>query len=221
MTIPNLIQKSKEKATVAKVREAYSMLSQAYKSAVAEYGSPEGWYNGTTETMALQDTFATNISQFLKVSHSCIGKSNAYNYEHCTDKYNVYPYFTSVRLLNGTALVFRIWSLGCTGSQQLSKFGEKIACGTVYIDLDPTKSRVLGENFFPFDITSKGLIPRGMAGAAYSFEKGCNLDTKGYYAGWTGFGDELAYCTAWVIYKGNMDYLHCGGLSWNGKSSCH
>ena len=27
-------------------------------------------------------------------------------------------------------------------------------------------------------------------------------------------------CTAWIVENGNMDYLHCDDLSWDGKRKC-
>ena len=41
MTIPTLMQKYYEKQTVAKLKETYSILSQALKSASQEEGLPE------------------------------------------------------------------------------------------------------------------------------------------------------------------------------------
>jgi len=43
MTIPTLMQKYYEKQTVAKLKETYSILSQALKSASQEEGLPEEW----------------------------------------------------------------------------------------------------------------------------------------------------------------------------------
>ena len=28
-------------------------------------------------------------------------------------------------------------------------------------------------------------------------------------------------CTAWVIFKENMDYLKCDDLTWDGKNKCN
>ena len=43
LTLPSLIQKQHEKETVAKVKKAYSILSQAYLSANTEFGSFDQW----------------------------------------------------------------------------------------------------------------------------------------------------------------------------------
>ena len=41
-----------------------------------------------------------------------------------------------------------------------------------------------------------------------SFAGTCNLNSSG------------RGCAAWVIENGNMDYLHCDDLSWDGKRKC-
>ena len=49
-----------------------------------------------------------------------------------------------------------------------------------------------------------------------SFEKYCDIKNS------EGIGamEQGRACTAWVIYNGNMDYLHCNDLSWHGKTKC-
>ena len=49
-----------------------------------------------------------------------------------------------------------------------------------------------------------------------SFEKYCDIKNS------EGLGsmEQGRACTAWVIYNGNMDYLHCNDLSWHGKTKC-
>ena len=58
------------------------------------------------------------------------------------------------------------------------------------------------------------VVPFGVQSGTYSiypFDENCQKNAAGELAG--------IGCAAWVIYKGNMDYLHCDGLTWN-KNSC-
>lgn len=68
----------------------------------------------------------------------------------------------------------------------------------------------MDKDAFYFMLTDKGFSPRG---------------NEKLFSGWP-VGNELGmsipgYRTAWVIYNGNMDYLHCADkLSWNGPFTC-
>ncbi len=81
---------------------------------------------------------------------------------------------------------------------------------------------------FSLMLTERGVIPSGLPGeymnGSYDQDEDgnwtipvtdvkqvCNrTDCLGYCEG----------CAAWIIYKGNMDYLFCDDLSWDGKTSC-
>ena len=92
---------------------------------------------------------------------------------------------------------FSLIALLCwSGSDFFSKVGT-----------DNKDKNVLGKNVFKFAVYSNIILPEGNRKARYnSFANNC------YQNG--------AACTAWVIENGNMDYLHCDDLSWNGKRKC-
>lgn len=76
---------------------------------------------------------------------------------------------------------------------------------------------LLGVEVFTFAFTKKGFVPIGRQGTpSYgSFEQYCNPENASVSADAQGRG-----CAAWVIFNGNMDYLHCNDLSWSGKHKC-
>jgi prepilin-type N-terminal cleavage/methylation domain-containing protein len=117
MTLPTLIQNAKEKATVAKVRETYAILSQAYKHAVAEYGTPEGWYTGTGGMYDPQShiDMATPMIQYMKLATNCVGQNDSYTKKYCTNNYAYRKYWAPVKLLNGVSVIFRTWTGSCSG----------------------------------------------------------------------------------------------------------
>ena len=79
----------------------------------------------------------------------------------------------------------------------------------------PAKKQQLGVTQFNFDIMKNGLNPRGRLGE-FPFETYCDIKNKsGLSTDAQGRG-----CAAWVLYEGNMEYLHCDDLSWGGKKKC-
>ena len=78
----------------------------------------------------------------------------------------------------------------------------------VYYDINGIKEpNQLSKDTFIFLIRKDKVLPSGVPSAS-PFNTYCKLEP-----GNGGYG-----CTAWVIYKGNMDYLHCD-LTWD-KHSC-
>ena len=76
-----------------------------------------------------------------------------------------------------------------------------------------------GEDQFEIFFTKEKLVPAGIKGAIYTFERACNRTIKSPYPSYDG-GVNMYACTAWVLYNENQDYLHCDDLSWDGKHFC-
>ena len=68
----------------------------------------------------------------------------------------------------------------------------------------------IGKDVFEIRINKYVAYPAGAPkyDGQYAFKTSCNINNSGIP------------CAAWVVYKGNMDYLHCDGLDWNGKDKC-
>ena len=206
MTIPTLIANYQEKVTITRLKEAYSMLSQAYQFAVNENGSPVA--------------MANYFKPYLRLSADCVGKSPEYVKEHCasTSPLTSETVAAFLRLNNGATLIFRVWDPSCNGVYANSIKGD--TCGHINVLTDPMKTLENGRNQFMFYLTTKGIIPAGMDGSYLEFERACNPDIELPYPGFASDSNMYA-CAAWVIYNNNMDYLKCPGeLSWDGKHSC-
>jgi prepilin-type N-terminal cleavage/methylation domain-containing protein len=218
LTLPTLIQNAKEKATVAKVRETYSILSQAYKHAVAEYGTPEGWYTGTGGMYDPQShiDMATPMKQYMKLSADCVGKEDTYTKKYCDNTRYTKRLYSSVKLSNGVAVIFRTFAGTC--DRKYASNYKNDTCGAIVIDLEPNKTSKNGETSFNFYLTNEGVIPWGKKDSKLTFEKACNKSIEKPYP--TFDTGNMYGCTAWVIYQGNMNYLHCDDLSWDGKRTC-
>ncbi len=91
LTLPTLIQKQQEQATVVSVKKFYSAFSQAYLQAIEENGTLDNWgltdsenyenddgkLEHTDESLANYDKFLTIMSKYVKsVKYEKIGKQN-------------------------------------------------------------------------------------------------------------------------------------------------
>ena len=223
ITLPSLIQHNIEKQRVAKLKKAYSELSQAYNLAVEEFGSPTEWGMGGMYEEKSHYIMANNMRKFLKLSVDCVDMTEAQTEKNCGFKgafggsqyiYNERNY-KYVVLNDGTLVQFRIISGACNWP-----FGTiSNVCGGMDIDINgATPPNRNGEDKFDIFITRDKLIPAGIEGALLSFEKACNRKIAQPFPAYT--DGNMYACTAWVLYNENMDYLHCDDLSWEGKHSC-
>jgi len=89
-------------------------------------------------------------------------------------------------------------------------------CGDFSVKLGVKEDKYTqGKNSFYFYITRDGIYPVGTQGdTELPFENYCSRTQNDNYSR-NGYG-----CTGWIIQNGNMDYLHCDDLSWDGKKKC-
>lgn len=211
ITIPTLIQKQEEQQTVVALKKAYSTLSNAYNLAVKDDGTPDTW--GLTGTTAGAEKMLGEFSPYLKIlkncetSSGCVPNYKQFNNDDYTNIDN--SWHAKAQLADGTLLIASPYN-----SCDLYNWGDIPAlqnvCGEFYVDVNGFKKpNMWGKDMFLFNLTKYGIIPAGTAqyNSAYTFNN-CNSHSSG-------FG-----CSAWVIYNENMDYLHCSGLSWTGKTKC-
>lgn len=221
LTVPTLVQSYKERTTVAKLKEAFSIISQAQKLAIAENGQPANWNWPEASGKEAHAALANMIKPYLKISVDCVGKSADYTLKHCaTGAYYGDPSTSAtLKLQNGTVLAFRMISKSCT---TVSANAQNIACGQVFVLLEPDNTYLNGQNVFAFFFNNDGILPYGIKDGYYrtSFERACIWPDIGDTG--LGYSEGSMYaCTAWVIYNGNLDYLRCRDkLSWDGKHSC-
>ena len=230
LTLPSLIQHNVEKQRVSQLKKAYSELSQAYNLAVEEYGSPTEW--GMTGMYDEQSHYimASNMKKFLKLSEDCVDMSDSEAKKVCGQEGKVGKSYIqngiiqntvkrngrSLILSDGTTLAFRVYTGRCS-----FQYGAiKNVCGTITVDVNGSKyPNQVGEDQFGIFFTKEKLVPAGIKGAIYTFERACNRTIKSPYPSYDG-GQNMYACTAWVLYNENQDYLHCDDLSWDGKHFC-
>ena len=218
MTMPALITESREQEYISKLKKIYSILSQAYISIQNESGSADEWAV-SNDGAARADTRLRMFTPYMKVIKDCGLKQG------CTDPNKKYTYLDKtdmgsenlaskgdlarIILADGTLVIMHPHvSPDCS-----FKFGKndlQNVCAMIWVDVNGNKApNQVGVDAFRFYIAKKGIIPAGTPDDSDNlFEDTCNLN---------GQGDG---CAAWVIFNGNMDYRHCNGLSWGGKTKC-
>lgn len=202
MTIPNLIQNEQEKQTVVKLKKAYSTMTNAFNLAVQENGTPDYWELGSLGSGVGAENLLNKLAPYLNITKNC-GKGPGC-LPHVTYKYldgSPYGNFDALadrakaRLADGSLIMTYITNSNCSGNG---------ICAYIRVDINGDKKpNQIGKDMFFFNIYQNKIVPYGVGNIADCTKNG---------SGWA--------CTAWVIYKENMDYLHCTGLSWDGKTKC-
>ncbi len=227
MTIPTLITKYQEKATVTRLTKAYATVSNAYAMARAENGELSTWgFKGGADYEKDEETgdiyyspeadsnaklFWDKLSPYLKVTRQINSdwnnKSNLNNKVYSLSGLETEEGYAQLNLTDGTTLLGGwIENLKCT---------DQTSCGDFGIDINglDTPPNTIGKDIFFFYIYESGLAPIGRLGYGRTFDINC--DRKNSTDKYNGYG-----CAAWVIDNKNMDYMHCDDLSWDGKHKC-
>ena len=221
LTIPSLVQSYKERVTITKVKKAYTTLTNALQLAIIENGTVDNW--GLTGVYEDEDgnaqisqegstKFARIFSKYLNKSTICEGDVDCiggYDQKLMNgDEYTIGAQGASAVVLNdGTGVAFTPWTDNCEN--------RNVGCGSIAIYTNLGHTAQYGVNTFAFTLYKDRIVPWG---ARNQLDPNNYFSAKCKYNGGN-FENGLA-CTGWVIEVGNMDYLHCDGLSWDGKHSC-
>ena len=205
MTLPSLIQKYDEQATVNKVKKFYSVFSQAYTQAILDNGTIDNW--GLTDSELEEDDEGNmdhseesnkNYDRFLTIMSKYI---KSVKYEKLVGQYQEET--AGFVMPDGT----RITGMWLEPSNCINDYSY---CGDIYITVKGKKREKIGDKFgkytFAFIINRNRIFPVGTDDSKF----------KNYCLN----GENYSRCTGWVILNGNMDYLHCNDLSFNGKTKC-
>ena len=202
ITIPTLMQKYYEKQTVAKLKETYSILSQALKSASQEEGLPEEWENCNKESKESAEKGAAILKKYLKVAIDCGGDDSKgmciapedYSFLNGNKAYSFHKknYEYKMKLMNGSSIVFRFidendparanegmimsFKIGTNGAAKPNTFGRDL--------------------FFMRYYEGKGLLLVGNPQIESPYTESCLNKMQ------DGQG-----CAYYVVTFGNMDYL--------------
>lgn len=216
MTIPTLVQNTQETVTVTSVKKAYSVLSQAYTMAVQDNGTPENWNLGAGNGDWVGSINVLNaLAPYLKISKNC-GNGQGCMPNETVKWLQGTPFINfdtataegKAILSDGTTLYTYTYG-ACSPTTGIPN-----ACASMGVDINGFKKpNQIGVDIFEFYITTTGIVPVGApadTGANSTFSGNCAVKASASGEG----------CAGWVIYSGNMDYLRCSDLAWNGKRKC-
>lgn len=230
ITLPSVVTKYQEKATVTKLKSVYSILDQGFQQMVTDNGTVDTWGNDNDSRLKKLEKL---LPKYFQVTKSCTSddtfgacSQTYYKSRFDADFYNTYARADKYFLKNGATLYAMPSNGGCYQTKDLSKdvlgrpgynLGSYASdCSYIYVDINGEKApNIMDKDFFRFVVVTDGIIPAGSPKEGVwtnRFEDQC-LGKHVYTSG-------SATCTAWVIYNENMDYLHCDYLSWNGKTKC-
>lgn len=225
LTLPALVQKQQEKATVTALKKFYSMLSQAYIQAKLENGTVDTWYETSMTQQERSNLVAEKLTKHIKTTKICknnLGECFAERVNsidgHVSVSWNNTNRYSMFITSDGMSVLVNGYTTAET-NDEIQSIGFTYA--DVIVDINGYKRpNTIGKDIFSFLLTKDKVIPSGIQNQSItstenetriSFPGDCNT-TKCF--------DICESCTAWVIYNENMDYLHCDDLSWDGKTSC-
>ena len=216
LTIPVVVQNSWDKATVTALKKNFNVFGNALKMAAAFNGDIYSWsfsdYLYTPENTSEEKNLHTlNIDPFvnkLQISKDCgHGANGCFEHRYTrlaggTERdFENLSYYRKAVLNDGTLIAVQGYGFGSSGNIPET-------CGEIWVDINGAKKpNVVDRDMFLLLINCDGMIvPYGLSGlqTTNSITKS-NINYKG---------------AGWVLNKENIDYLHCDGLSWSGKSSC-
>lgn len=222
LTIPTVLQNAQEKANVTALKKSYTVLSQAFASAVKDNGTPDNWGLVSNGDPQGSENILNTLANYLQVTKYCGRNTGCLpsQYLYLNGGYGAsFDPMTSVakaQLADGSFLSVTTFG-SCTSSRTYedSPLLHQI-CGNAFIDVNGAKNpNQWGVDLFMFYIGMQGIAPGGSKleddSFGYSFHKACQDKSS---AG--GYG-----CTAWVLYNENQDYLRCSNLSWDGPTKCN
>ncbi len=213
MTIPSVVGKYKEKRTVVALKKAYSVLNNAYGRAIVDNGTPELW-GWPGQNKYLSDSVKDALMPYFKDVIYCEGATDTRcfapeEYKTLVGDIAINSYFERssrafwFRLTDGMTVGIFSWAVDGNCSQTCGTGHlDKSMCAYVLVDINgPEKPNRLGHDYFVFFATKYGIFPAGeqIASGHCGSIKICDINISSAQNG--------QGCTAWVLFKENMDYL--------------
>lgn len=181
-------------------------MQAAMTAATSENGTIETWGNGSgtpgggfTQYVVPQLRVMTTCGT--GVNLGCFAPNTVYKYLNGNDDspYDANPWCDKYRLADGAAILIGGWNQNCNSVRGTS-LALSNSCGYFFVDINGDKKpNKQGYDSFYFWITKYGIVPFGAPDDTGHSLASCRK---------TG-ADSDGSCTAWVIYKENMDYLTC------------
>ena len=199
MTIPTMINKTQEQENVVALKKAYSIMAQAFKLTEVKYGPIDTWEWSSDNIIPIFEKVSENLQIMYKgdntTNTNCFPDS--FKYLGASTSNTMLYSKASARLSDGMSL--RLEARGTNCNQTRGSITN--ICGIAIVDTNGNAApNLYGKDLFQFYVTKNGLLPLGTEGDLYNVNTYCNINSHDMQ--YNGVG-----CAAWVIAKGNMDYL--------------
>ena len=210
LTIPNLQQGTNSKEVITKVTKAKATIDEAYGRAIATYGDPCLWTKGQTTAAAQAAVWYNRIFENLKVDKDCglVDNTNRTCWDSTSNFGNTYY---KVKLADGTSMAM-IANTGVIASGYNCG-----SYGTAYS--------------FSIDIDGPNKGSGNDCDDIYTL----SYNVTSFLGGYSGnLKKNSAECAAWVLDKGNADFLKAVGsvgsflsckngkyLDWSNNTTCN
>lgn len=227
LTISSIVSHYQEKQTISQLKKSYSLLSQAFASAINDNGTIDGWCE-RGDFDACSVIMNDIIQPYFSVVRKCFSldkKCFSYSFKQLNTSRTVVPHMKKYQFLvnDGASFMIAAWAGDnytenwCRNSLSDTRNPYLYNCGVVYVDINgPKRPNVLGRDVFIFKIYKDGIRPGGTTVDTVWTEE---FKTQCLGQGTRSDG-EAGWCAGWVLINENMDYLHCKDLDWETKTSC-
>ena len=201
LTLPMVVSKYNEVATVSKVKKVYSTLSNAMILAVQENGTTDTWSTEYAGPWISSQKNTLSVAEKLKpqfkilkdcgfekncmmvVDFKFLNGSRWDTYSNARDKY-----FYKIYLNDGSAIIIKAQGDNCN----LTDGGYENTCGYILYDINGEKKpNTFGKDAFLFEILKNSIVPNKL--------DNCNKSTK---------NRQCTGAAAHILLNGNMNYLH-------------
>ena len=194
LTLPAVVGNYKRQQAIQQLKKTYSVLSQAFNRAIADYGDSTEWDTVTPETAS--SYFDSYWKPYLQASERC------YSYQECGYS-KLTPFFNANRAMDG----YQVHpNMGYKNSRVLMHLNDgtfvMIITGSGYgaddrrilVDLNGAKlpNRFGSDVFFFLRVNGKGVVPYGYNQSTDAIKKDCSKSAAGYMcaarlmqAGWS------------------------------------
>ena len=236
MTLPTLLGRYKEKETVTRLKKTYSILSQAMLFAVEEYGTVDTWGispssigkdedNKTKLDTTSMITIADRLAMYTKHTRLAQdwGEGIVETNMQRTPLKNNYAQFdrpAAFALPDGTiVMIGLVWNKSQCEKSTVNPLN--ICSAIVVYFPDMSKKRIEGVNQFSFYMMKDRIIPFGVPEVTEKVKKeileldsveNVPEDTYNPFDRYCDISKDIRQsgrgCTAWVLSKENMNYLH-------------
>ena len=188
LTLPSLIQKQQDKATVSRLEKIYSVLSQASLYAREEHGDFEDWNIIDNNQASTRENFAY-FEPYLKILRKCDNKSGCWAEQtqslsgqkaRWSDNYKIGVDYISITLNDGTNVVYDFAEPSLNYVYGLPSYVNKPYI-VFLVDVNGNRRpNKWGRDIFAFILGPNGIIPGGIGNNSANCDPNKKSDVAGY-----------------------------------------